>query len=125
MVIQLGGWEVETDLTGVSIGVDQVVVLGALVISALTPRLCVETEVGGQELLIVPHDLAVGVELLGVLLQVPEVLEHPGVCLTVSQVVDLLVVVSDGSRKNHEKPVWSKAITRTSSFSKSCVAVYR
>ena len=99
LVIQLGGWkilnilQIETDLTGVSIGVDQV--LGALVISALTPGLCVETEVGGQELLVVPHDLAVGVELLGVLLQVPEVLEHPGVCLTVSQVVDLLVVVGD------------------------------
>ena len=77
--------------------------VGSVLVSALTPGLVVvEAEVGGQELLVVPHDLTVGVTLAPLLLlQVPEVLEHPGVRLTLSQVVDLLVVVTDGPDDDH------------------------
>ena len=81
-------------LAGVSIAGDQVTGVG---VPTLTAGLVVEAEVRGQQLLVVPHDLTVRVQLLVLLLlQVPEVLEHPGVRLAVIDAVDLLVVVGDG-----------------------------
>ena len=76
--------------------------VGGVGVSTLTPGLVVQAEVGGQQLLVVPHDLTVGVLLFVLLLlQVPEVLENPGVRLAVSDVVDLLVVVSDRPADNY------------------------
>ena len=91
-----------TDLTGVCIVGDEV---GGVGVSTLAPGLVVQPEVGGEQLLVVPHDLTVGVHLAPLLLlQVPEVLEHPGVRLAVIDAVDLLVVVGDGPEDNHYKP---------------------
>ena len=76
--------------------------LGGVVVAALTivpavPGLGVDPKVRGQQLLVVPHDLTVAVELAclaGLLLYVGQVLEHPRVGLPVRSVVYLLVVVS-------------------------------
>ena len=76
-------------------------VRGVVVAALAVLPAVVAPEVGGEQLLVVPHHLAVAVELARLaclLLGVGEVLEHPGVCLPVSCVVDLLVVVTYGSR---------------------------
>ena len=80
-------------------------VRGVVVAALAVLPAVVAPEVGGEQLLVVPHDLTVGVQLLVLLLlQVAEVLEHPGVSLAVIDAVDLLVVVGDGPEDNHYKP---------------------